>query len=196
VPQPQAKAGAYACRIREELHRIHAALTQLERHELLQRLLPGVELNELRARLGDIAAEIPTPLADLYAWRNGTRVEPGTPLDGVHLFPGYWFLQLDDAVRVYEELRAGGRWHDTWLPLFTSGGGDYYAADLASPECQIIGHVVYDTEQRVEFVSLEAMIASIAESFADGIFFVHDAGYLEMVDDGFARVRAKHNQSS
>jgi hypothetical protein len=40
------------------------------------------------------------------------------------------------------------------------------------------------------------MIGSIAECFADSVFFVEDRGHLQMDDDGFARVSAKHHRSS
>jgi hypothetical protein len=74
----------------------------------------------------------------------------------------------------------------TWLPVFANGGGDFYVVDFSSGsdlEHPVVGFMLDEAEHPIEYESLPAMIATIAECFEEGAFFVDDRGYLE-VDDG------------
>lgn len=142
----------------------------------------------------DAVAEV----VDLYDWRGGTLAAPGTPLDDIHFFPGFYLLELEDAIRDYVGFRDDPRWRPDWLPVFANGGGDFYVADLASARsgaAPMIGFMVGGPEHLVEYESLRGMIATIAECYEKGAYFVDDRGYLEVDDQLHATIARRHNPS-
>jgi hypothetical protein len=175
------------------LERIAAALAKLNRTELLRRLLPGIPAETIRQRFRDIGLEATEGLVTLYKWRGGTRVEPGTPLDDVHFFPGYWFLSFDDALANYVTLRDDGRWDPAWFPVFANGGGDLYAVWIQDRAERVVGFLVDQPDHPVEYQNLQAMLETLADCFDDGVFFIDKRGYLEMNDVRHAEFARRHS---
>jgi hypothetical protein len=176
----------------ESLEVIRSHLQQLNRCEVLTRLLPGLPPSDTLGRLADVGLAMPPDLHDLYSWRNGTRVEPGTDLDTVHFFPGFWFLSLNDALANYRAFRDDGRWDPSLLPVFANGGGDFYAVNAREKPFHVVGFLIDQSHQPVEYENLGNMIKTLAECFAEHAFFVDDRGYLEM-DDRLHREIARRN---
>lgn len=133
-------------------------------------------------------------LSSLYGWRDGTTTTDVEAVDDIHLFPGFYLLSMEDAVANVEAFAEDSRWNPGWLPIFANGGGDFYLVDLgASPVGAIRHYRIEETEHPVEFDSLEAMLATLAEAFDRGVFFVDSNGYLEMDDADFGELAATLN---
>jgi cell wall assembly regulator SMI1 len=179
--------------VTDNLEIIRSYLERLDRHEVLARLLPGLRPDDIQRRLTDVGLGVPPDLVDLYAWRNGTRVEPGADLDSVHFFPGFWLLSLDDALTNYVAFRDDPRWAPSWLPVFSNGGGDFYAVNAREAPFHVIGFLIDQPDQPVEYESLAHMAQTLAECFQAGAFFVDDRGYLEMDDQRYAEIARRNN---
>jgi hypothetical protein len=179
--------------MRDQLDRVAASLADLNRTQLIARLLPGLPRDEVARRLEQAGVAPATCLVELYSWRGGTRVEPGTPLDDVQFFPGFYFLSLDDAIADYRAFRDDARWNPEWFPIFANGGGDFYAVVVNEEKCPVVGFIIDEDEQSIEYESLDAMIATLAEDFAEGAFFVDDRGYLEMDSRRHGEIARAHN---
>lgn len=135
-------------------------------------------------------------LVELYQWRDGTLVEEGTMLDDVQIIPGYHFLSLKDAVSCYLAMRDDNRWSFSWFPVFANGGGDFYAVDLSQSDGEsapIVGFILGEIEQEVEYQSLTTMLLTFSECFENGVVFKTEDGYLEMDDDQQTEIAMRNN---
>ncbi|HET7047734.1 MAG TPA: SMI1/KNR4 family protein [Solirubrobacteraceae bacterium] len=178
--------------MRDELDRVAGALAALDRRELLDRLLPGLPKDEVVRRLEQAVAPPPC-LVELYSWRAGTRAGPDTKLGDIAFFPGFYLLSVDDAIVDYLAFRDHPRWNPDWFPIFANGGGDFYAAVLSDDKCPIVGFMIDEDEQPIEYETLEAMIATLADCFDQGAFFVDDRGYLQMDSARHGEIARAHN---
>lgn len=93
---------------------------------MLERLRPGIKSDALNGSMEAIGLFAPADLCDLYEWRNGTDTQ-GAKLDDIHLWPGFYFLTIKDAIANYGAFVADSRWDRAWIPVFANGGGDFYA---------------------------------------------------------------------
>lgn len=169
---------------------------RLGRKVLLARLSPGHSLSHTDGRLAELGLAGSGELTKLYAWRDGTAVSPGVPIDDVHFLPGYYFLSLEDAIANWLAFRDDDRWNPAWLPIFASGGGDFYAVDCSAGDqavSPVVGFLLDEPEHPVEYESVTAMMATIADCFREGAFFVDRDGCLDMEDEEHAQIAAKHN---
>jgi cell wall assembly regulator SMI1 len=129
----------------------------------------------------------------LYSWRDGTQTA-GATLDDIQLFPGFYFLSLEEAIANYRAFVADPRWRPEWFPLFANGGGDFYLVDLGGQLSGSVRHFrIEESEHPVEFRSLPDMMRTLADAFDKGVFFVHPDGYIEMDDLRFATLAAELN---
>lgn len=150
--------------------------------------LTGKKIEEAFQQRG-IAA--PEALVAIYLWHNGTKVNPGDLLDDLHFFPGFYLLSLEDSLKSYDAFKNDERWDRRWFPVFANGGGDFYAVDCQSGE--VVGFILGEPEQEVEYECLGAMIKTLRECFEKGIFYVSDEGYLESDDQRHLEIARKHN---
>lgn len=90
-------------------------------------------------------------------------------------------MSLEESIQTYLELRETDAWGKSWFPIFASGGGDFYAMNLA-PEAQgqILGFYVFEEEGQVEYWSLKSMLATLKACYEQGIIFRNEQGYLDM----------------
>jgi cell wall assembly regulator SMI1 len=110
------------------------------------------------------------------------------------LFPGFYFLSLEDAVANYRAFVADPRWTPGWLPLFANGGGDFYVTDVSGEPAGVVRHFrIEESEHPVEFLTIGSMLATVAAGFERAIFFVDADGYLEMDDLAYADLAAQLN---
>jgi cell wall assembly regulator SMI1 len=174
------------------LDRVDAELRRHHRHVLLGAF--GEAITEENFALGLTARGLAgcAELRDLYTWHDGTRTD-GVVLDDIQVFPGFYFLSFADALANYDAFCPDPRWDAGWLPLFASGGGDFYVVDLAGADRGAIRHFrIGESVHPVEFASLVDMVATLVAAFESGVFFL-DRGYLEVDDHAFADLAARFN---
>lgn len=177
----------------DHLARIEAGLVALGRHRVVEALGPGLEGRRVRDALAAAGLEASDEMVELYCWRNGTALTQLSLLDDVQMFPGFYFLCLEDALTNLRAFRSDIRWDSSWLPVFANGGGDFYVIDCSLPACPVRHFRLEQLEHPVEFTSLGSMIATIAEAMDSKVFFVAADGYFEMDDDEFGRLAADLN---
>ena len=173
---------------------IENALERLKRSALLEALRPGIGADRVRSLLGDVGLPVSSQVEELYAWHDGTETAVADSLDDIHLFPGFYFLSLEDAVANYRAFVADPRWSPGWLPIFANGGGDFYVTDVSGELAGVVRHFrIEESEHPVEFRTIGSMLTTIAAGFERAIFFVDGNGYLEMDDLAYAGVAAQLN---
>jgi len=156
----------------------------------------GLSEGEIDAALKQVGLESTKELVEVYKWRNGTPVEEGTLLDDVQIIPGYHYLSLKDSISCYLAMKDDSRWNPSWFPVFTNGGGDFYAVDLSlsdSNSAPVVGFILGELEQEVEYQSLTTMLHTFCDCYENNVVFRTEDGYLEMDDDKQAEIALKHN---
>lgn len=156
----------------------------------------GLSEGEIETAFKQVGLEPTKELVELYTWRNGSPVEEGTPLDDVQIIPGYHYLNLKDAISCYLAMKDDSRWNPSWFPVFANGGGDFYAVDLSQSDgdsAPIVGFILGEIEQEIEYQSLATMLLTFSECFKKGIVFKTADGYLEMDDDQQAEIALRNN---
>ena len=170
----------------EAISQIEKHLARLGRNAVFATLRTGLQAEEIAARLQHVGLPSSRGIEALYSWSNGTQTT-GVTLDDIQLFPGFYLLSLDDAIFNYRAFVDDPRWRRGWLPVFANGGGDFYVVGLGGEPFELVRRFrIEESEQPVEFQSLQEMLVTLAAAFARGVFFVDGNGYLE---NGRPRVR-------
>ena len=166
--------------ITQLLNEIEKSLQQLH-HPCVEHLNPGLTSQKIQELFEEIPLQPNQDLHALYAWRNGSEDSDGITLGELAFFPGFYLMSLEESIQTYMELRARDVWNKFWFPIFASGGGDFYAMNLA-PEAQgqILGFYVFEEEAQVEYRSLKSMLTTFKVCYDQGIIFRNDGGYLDM----------------
>ena len=166
--------------ITQALNEIEKSLQQLD-HLCVDHLNPGISSQQIQELFEKIPLHPTQDLHALYTWRNGSKDCEGITLGELAFFPGFYLMSLEESIQTYLELRERNGWDKFWFPIFASGGGDFYAMNLA-PEAQgqIHGVYVYEEEPQVEYQSLESMLATLKACYEQGIIFRNEQGYLDM----------------
>ena len=166
--------------ITQLLNEIEKSLQQLD-HSCVDHLNPGISSQQIQELFEKIPLQPTQDLRALYTWRNGSKDCEGITLGELAFFPGFYLMSLEESIQTYLELRARDAWDKSWFPIFASGGGDFYAMNLA-PEAQgqILGIYVFEEEAEVEYRSLKSMLATLKACYEQGIIFRNEQGYLDM----------------
>jgi len=166
--------------ITQLLNEIEKCLQQLD-HSCLDHLNPGISSQQIQELFEEIPLHPTQDLRALYTWRNGSKDCEGITLGELAFFPGFYLMSLEESIQTYLELRETDAWGKSWFPIFASGGGDFYAMNLA-PEAQgqILGFYVFEEEAQVEYRSLKSMLATLKACYEQGIIFRNEQGYLDM----------------
>ena len=166
--------------ITQLLNEIEKSLQQLD-HPCVDHLNPGISSQQIQELFEKIPLQPTQDLRALYTWRNGSKDCEGITLGELAFFPGFYLMSLEESIQTYLELRARDAWDKSWFPIFASGGGDFYAMNLA-PEAQgqILGIYVFEEEAEVEYRSLKSMLATLKACYEQGIIFRNEQGYLDM----------------
>ena len=166
--------------ITQLLNEIEKCLQQLD-HSCLDHLNPGLSSQQIQELFEEIPLQPNQDLRALYTWRNGSKDCEGITLGELAFFPGFYLMSLEESIQTYLELRETDAWGKSWFPIFASGGGDFYAMNLA-PEAQgqILGFYVFEEEGQVEYWSLKSMLATLKACYEQGIIFRNEQGYLDM----------------
>lgn len=166
--------------ITQLLNEIEKCLQKLN-HSCVDHLNPGISSQQIQELFEKIPLQPTQDLRALYTWRNGSKDCEGITLGELAFFPGFYLMSLEESIQTYLELRARDAWDKSWFPIFASGGGDFYAMNLA-PEAQgqILGIYVFEEEAEVEYRSLKSMLATLKACYEQGIIFRNEQGYLDM----------------
>ena len=166
--------------ITQLLNEIEKSLQQLD-HSCVDHLNPGISSQQIQELFEEIPLQLTQDLRALYTWRNGSKDCEGITLGELAFFPGFYLMSLEESIQTYLELRETDAWGKSWFPIFASGGGDFYAMNLA-PEAQgqILGFYVFEEEGQVEYWSLKSMLATLKACYEQGIIFRNEQGYLDM----------------
>ena len=166
--------------ITQLLNEIEKSLQQLD-HPCVDHLNPGISSQQIQELFEEIPLQPTQDLRALYTWRNGSKDCEGITLGELAFFPGFYLMSLEESIQTYQELRKTSTWNQCWFPIFASGGGDFYAMNLA-PEAQgqILGFYVFEEEGQVEYRSLESMLIALKNCYEQGIIFRNEQGYLDM----------------
>ena len=166
--------------ITQLLNEIEKSLQQLD-HSCVEHLNSGITSLKIQELFEEIPLQPNQDLRALYTWRNGSEDSEEITLGELAFFPGFYLMSLEERIQTYMELRARNGWDKSWFPIFASGGGDFYAMNLA-PESQgqILGFYVFEEEAQVEYRSLKSMLAALKNCYEQGIIFRNEQGYLDM----------------
>ena len=166
--------------ITQLLNEIEKSLQQLD-HSCVEHLNSGITSLKIQELFEEIPLQPNQDLRALYTWRNGSEDSEEITLGELAFFPGFYLMSLEESIQTYMELRARDVWNKFWFPIFASGGGDFYAMNLA-PESQgqILGFYVFEEEAQVEYRSLKSMLAALKNCYEQGIIFRNEQGYLDM----------------
>ena len=166
--------------ITQLLNEIEKSLQQLD-HSCVEHLNSGITSLKIQELFEEIPLQPNQDLRALYTWRNGSEDSEEITLGELAFFPGFYLMSLEESIQTYMELRARDVWNKFWFPIFASGGGDFYAMNLA-PESQgqILGFYVFEEEAQVEYRSLKSMLATLKVCYEQGIIFRNEQGYLDM----------------
>ena len=179
--------------INQLLNEIEKSLQQLH-HPCVEHLNPGLTSQKIQELFEEIPLQPNQDLHALYTWRNGSEDSEGITLGELAFFPGFYLMSLEESIQTYMELRETDDWEKSWFPIFASGGGDFYAMNLA-PEAQgqILGFYVFEEEGQVEYWSLKSMLATLKACYEQGIIFRNEQGYLDMDYRKHAEIAHKIN---
>lgn len=149
----------------------------------------GADERSISEKLSLCGLQSPPDFAEAYRLCDGTETAEGDALDEIQFFPGYYWMSLDEALATYDALTRDGQWNANWLPVFASGGGDFYSV-ICDPKSRdfgsVVGFILGEDDHMVEFVDITALLKTVERSFSEGAFFVTD-GYLEA---NYSKMRA------
>lgn len=166
--------------ITQLLNEIEKSLQQLD-HSCVEHLNSGITSLKIQELFEEIPLQPNQDLRALYTWRNGSEDSEEITLGELAFFPGFYLMSLEESIQTYMELRARNGWDKSWFPIFASGGGDFYAMNLAlESQGQILGFYVFEEEAQVEYRSLKSMLAALKNCYEQGIIFRNEQGYLDM----------------
>jgi hypothetical protein len=179
----------------ESLEIIAKHLSDMQR-PVLRVLQRGIAEPEVRRKLSSAGLVAPVGFAMLYGWHNGTLDYPGAKLDDIHIVPGFYFPELDEALTNYATFKSDPRWREGWLPILANGGGDFYAVDC-SDNVATQGHIhnfmLDEMEHPLEYLSISAMFAAFAAAYDRKIYFLHPSGYLDANDEAYVEMARTMN---
>jgi cell wall assembly regulator SMI1 len=159
-------------------------------------LQPGLSAAEVAQVEATLPFRLTEELKAIYRWRNGTPVKEGDLLGDLWFFPGFYFPALEHARRSYEERKDAKQWRKGWWPLFENGAGDFYNVPCkkkAADRAPVIGFLHGEPEAPVEYLDVTTMIETLADCYAQGVFFITPDGRLEMDDDRHEQIARQHN---
>jgi hypothetical protein len=108
-------------------------LTELElvlkefNYPIINKFNDGKNEEEITEYLDNIKFPNRKDVVELYMWKNGVNgLYQGTNIEQLELFANGIMFSLEFAISMYAlEVRVEKKFKKTFLPMFTSGGGDY-----------------------------------------------------------------------
>lgn len=109
-------------------------LIRSKRATYYKSLQPGLSPQQIQVLEEQYGITLPEDLRSLYQWHNGQQD------DNYEAFVNNsTFVSLENALDAAAEFTSmigsdfelPDMWHETWIPIFSNGGGDYICYDLA-----------------------------------------------------------------
>jgi hypothetical protein len=162
--------------------------------------LPGLPLEEIEKKLGELPFCVSHEVYELYQWSNGTN-------SGHGIFVYHHLLDIETALRYSQgindsfwlEVREENEDPKYLFPIFDFDG-EYFAVpgsnglNATVPVFHVCGD---DGSLSFAFTNLTNMMLAIAECFETGVYSVRSDGNVEVKDEvKFGEVRLKHNPGS
>jgi len=171
---------------------------------LLSRLGAGVHENSFTPVNFD--GVLPDELKVLYKWKNGIKPEfARDPIGRQTLFNGGIPMALASVWQVQGLLGGDDDqgWSRSKIPIFESGGGEYYLLDCDASTAEF-GRIIFYNPGSVDYEltigiydSLVTLFQSVLKAYEDDLFRVGDHGYLEVSDyNKLSRLKKEFNPQS
>jgi hypothetical protein len=176
------------------VERIFESLVALGR-PVADRRRAGLSREEVATSFKEAGLYCHPDVVEAYAAADGTEGRSGDTIGDLSFFPGYYWLPLNEAFQTYEAVRSDEQWRDDWLPIFASGGGDFYAVVCSDREVafgSMVGFILGETEQLIEFPSLAALLETVARCYERGAFRVS----VNQLEADYAAFRGEAQQVS
>jgi cell wall assembly regulator SMI1 len=182
-------------RLIRALDQVVAHLTRLNR-PVVKLLQPGLSAAEVARVEATLPFALTEELRAVYRWRNGTLANEGDELEDLWFFPGYYLPSLQEARESYEGKLDDRNWRKGWWPLFEDGAGDFSVVPCkkkAADRAPVIGFLHGEPEMPIEYLDVTTMIETLADCYAQGVFFLGADGSFEMDDDRHELIARRHN---
>jgi hypothetical protein len=147
---------------------------------------PGIDAAEVRRVLG---SDVPNDVIEWFRYGDGVAYVDGQTQDDAALVPGYYPLSLAEAVEIRSNY--GGDLGSWWLPLLSTGGGDFYAAAADSMGNLTVRSVMNGGVERRAYMGIEEMVAAFVRMYREGVFFVRSDGILWADDDRWIEIESE-----
>src|SRR3954452_20046320 len=63
-----------------------------------------------------VGLKAPADLLDLYSYCDGTATSEKDVLGRIQIFPGFYWMSLEDALSSYRGVSRSEKWNSAWLP--------------------------------------------------------------------------------
>lgn len=171
---------------------------EAQSREVARRLCPGLTRREIEDYEKRLGWKLPQEAYDFFGWRNGVDRHGAKMHDDLCFYPGFFPLSLEEAVVEIADLLDFGLplWQAGWLPLFGDVSDARDVLDCTRIEggsAPVLFYMGQDPEHPVQYLSLAAMLETLADCFEQGVFFVDREGLLDMDWDGYCIVGRKIN---
>lgn len=157
---------------------------------------PGLSSEEIEEKLSALPFRVAEEVRELYRWRNGDEMCNT-------VFGHLWLMSLDTACEYSEyfndedmiEIREGDEKPRYLFPIFSWEDSESFSIQGSESMTTTgpIFHMIYYADSNFVFISLTAMMLTLAECYETGVYAVGEYG-IEMVDGiEFDRIRRKYN---
>ncbi|MEM7594792.1 MAG: HEAT repeat domain-containing protein [Cyanobacteria bacterium P01_A01_bin.83] len=170
---------------------------KLNRPEYHSSLYPGLTQFEVDREAQNLPFKLTQELYQLYQCKNGSPFIDSTEPFDTMFFPGYLFLSLQKGIAEYFqniEIHEG-YWHKNWFPVFSLEGYSFFV--VCQNELIESSPVYYFDYEQVEpmiyYDNITTMIATIAECYQSGAYFLTPEGYVDENELKVDRIRIKNN---
>lgn len=147
-------------------------LIESNRKEYYSSLRPGLDDATIQILENRYGITLPEDLKNLYKWHDGQRY------DNYEAFVNNCtFLQLDQALdsaaeftsMIGSDFELPDMWHETWIPIFSNGGGDFICYDLAGSfdgqAGQLIEYWHADNDRNIIAGNLSSFLQALVELY-------------------------------
>ncbi|GAA0221669.1 hypothetical protein [Cryptosporangium japonicum] len=172
---------AELARWRDSLVRLDAPVTSA--------LKAGANPADIEAVLG---ASTPPAVLEWFQWCAGVEYMPGQTIGDSWAIPGFWPVALEDVVAIKADHGDAGSplLTESWVPLLEDGSSDLYVAAWSGAGEPVVVTVTPEFgPPKVEFRSIDQMVAVFNECFARSAFSLDAQHQLEVDDELYAEIR-------
>ncbi len=122
-------------------------------------------------------------IKDMFLWHNGTATDYKNPTDIFYLFPGFFFNSIEEMQNIMDAIESTYKVKEnSFLPLFSSGHGEYLALNLKdysnNPDATPIYYLsTWNPELELYtpiYDSLYQMFNTVNECFKQKAYFVNN----------------------